>query len=378
MAPEPLGIKDILIAGNKIGFIGEHLNADFPFISKVIDALGMYVVPAFIDSHCHFAGAGGEGGPETRTPEMHISEFFEAGVATAVGCLGTDGITRTLQEVLMKAKALNSEGLTAFIYSGAYQIPTPSLLGDVAKDIAMIEEVIGVGEIALSDHRSSVPSVAEIAKIAAAARVGGMLGGKAGIVNIHMGDARSPFLPLHDVVQISELKYKQFLPTHINRNDYIFEDAKIYGKLGWIDITSSSYPYFPEYEIKPSKAVRELLDAGVPLEHITMSSDAGGSLPDFDENGKLVKLETGKPLSLLTEFRDMVLEEKISISEAVQIISTNVANVLKLNHKGRLAAGFDADLLVLDESIEIVHMVSKGELITEDYKQIKKTYFDKK
>ncbi len=378
MAPEPLGKKDILIAANKIEFIGNRLDGDSPFISEVIDARGMYVVPAFIDSHCHFAGAGGEGGPETRTPEMHINDFFEAGVATAVGCLGTDGITRTLQEVLMKAKALNREGLTAFIYSGAYQIPTPSLLGDVAKDIAMIEEVIGVGEIALSDHRSSVPSIAEIARIASAARVGGMLGSKAGIVNIHMGDARDPFLPLHDVVQMSELKYKQFLPTHINRNDYIFEDAKIYGKHGWIDITSSSYPYFPEYEIKPARAVRELLEAGVPLEHITMSSDAGGSLPDFDENGKLVKLETGKPLSLLTEFRDMVLEEKISISEAVQIISTNVANVLKLNHKGRLIAGFDADLLILDESIQIAYMISQGELITEDYQLIKKTYFDNK
>lgn len=374
-APESIGKKDILIAGHKIHFIADDIDGDAPYIHKVIDARKLKAMPGFIDSHCHIAGAGGEGGPATRTPEMHISDFFKAGVTTAVGCLGTDGITRDPKSVLMKAKALNREGITAFMYTGAYQLPTPTILGSVADDISMIEEVIGAGEIALSDHRSSVPSANELAKLAAAARVGGMLGGKAGIVNIHMGDALDPFQPIYDAVKISELKYQQFLPTHINRNDYIFEDAKKYGPLGPVDLTSSSYPYFPDYEIKPSKAVAELLEAGVPLQNITMSSDAGGSLPDFDENGNLVKLETGKPMSLLQEFRDMVFDENLSITQAVSTISTNVAKVLKLTNKGQIRQDFDADILLLDEKMEIAFMISKGELITENYQQIKKTYF---
>lgn len=373
--PESIGHKDILIAGHKIHFIADDIDGDAPYILKIIDAGKLKAIPGFIDSHCHIAGAGGEGGPATRTPEMHISDFFEAGVTTAVGCLGTDGITRDPKSVLMKAKALNSEGLTAFMYTGAYQLPTPTILGSVAEDISMIEEVIGAGEIALSDHRSSVPSATELAKLAAAARVGGMLGGKAGIVNIHMGDALDPFQPIYDAVKNSELKYQQFLPTHINRNDYIFEDAKKYGLLGPVDLTSSSYPYFPDYEIKPSKAVAELLEAGVPLQNITMSSDAGGSLPDFDENGNLVKLETGKPMSLLQEFRDMVFDENLSITQAVSTISTNVAKVLKLANKGQIRQRFDADILLMDEKLQIAFMISKGELITENYQQIKKTYF---
>ncbi len=373
--PESIGNKDILIAGHKIHFIADEIDRDAPYIHKIIDAGKLKAMPGFIDSHCHIAGAGGEGGPATRTPEMHISDFFEAGVTTAVGCLGTDGITRDPKSVLMKAKALNSEGLTAFMYTGAYQLPTPTILSSVAEDISMIEEVIGAGEIALSDHRSSAPSATELVKLAASARVGGMLGGKAGIVNIHMGDALNPFQPIYDAVKNSELKYQQFLPTHINRNDYIFEDAKKYGLLGPVDLTSSSYPYFPEYEIKPSKAIAELLEAGVPLQNITMSSDAGGSLPDFDENGNLVKLETGKPLSLLQEFRDMVFDEKLSITQAVSTISTNVAKVLKLSNKGQIRQRFDADILLLDEKLQIAFMISKGELITENYQQIKKTYF---
>ncbi len=373
--PNPEGKKDLLIAANKIVFIEDNISEKAPYITRVIDANGHITVPGFIDSHCHFAGAGGEGGPATRTPEMHISDFFEAGVTTAVGCLGTDGITRTPKSVLMKAKSLNIEGITAYMYTGAYQMPPPTILGSIAEDIAMIEEVIGVGEIALSDHRSSNPSTLEIAKIAAAARVGGMLGGKAGIVNIHLGDALNPFQPIYDVVKNSELGFKQFRPTHINRNKHIFEDAKKYGLLGVIDITASSYPYFPDYEIKPSTAVAELIKTGVPLRHITMSSDGGGSLPGFDGNGNLVKLETGKPLSLLHEFKDMILNENIPIEKAVQIISTNIANALRLNTKGEIKIGMDADLLILNEKFEIKTMVAKGILITDDYKFVKKNSF---
>jgi beta-aspartyl-dipeptidase (metallo-type) len=375
-SPEPLGIKDVLVGGQSILYIDESISDKEPYINEVVDAKGYILIPGLIDSHCHIAGAGGEGGAATRTPEMHVREFFRGGITTAVGCLGTDGITRDPRSVLMKAKAMTLEGVSTFMYTGAYQVPTPTIMGSIAEDVAMIEEVIGTGEIALSDHRSSFPTTEELSKIAAEARVGGMLGGKAGIVNIHMGDAEKPFQPIYDVVEKTQLDFSQFLPTHINRNDYIFEDAKTYGKKGVVDITASSYPYFPEYEVKPSNAASQLLSSGVPLKNITMSSDAGGSLPDFDENGNLVKLESGKPESLLGEFRDMITKEKMDISEAIHIVSTNVARVLKLNQKGRIQRGFDADLLILDENLEIFGLIARGEIITRDNKIIKKTYFD--
>jgi beta-aspartyl-dipeptidase (metallo-type) len=311
-APEPLGKKDLLIAGKTIAAIHDAIPADFPHISEIIEGEGLLLAPGILDAHVHIAGAGGEGGPAARSPELKLSDMIRAGVTTVVGCLGTDGITRSMESVLMKVKSLRQEGVSAWMYTGAYQVPTPTLLGDVARDIAMIEEVIGAGEIALSDHRSSHPSTAELIRLTAQARVGGMLGGKAGIVNIHMGDAQNPFQPLYDAVAQSELSLKQFFPTHCNRNNYIFEDAKTYGKEGYIDITSSSYPYFPEYEIKPSKAIAELLNAEVPIEHITMTSDACGSLPHFDEKGELVKLEMGYPDANLREIRDAVLEENLA------------------------------------------------------------------
>lgn len=375
-SPEFHGIKDVLTAGGKIVGIADSIGTVAGVAVQVVNCKGLKLLPGFIDAHVHIAGAGGEGGPATRTPEMQLSHMIEAGVTSVVGCLGTDGFTRSFESVLMKVKALRAQGVSAWMYAGAYQVPTPTLTGDVGRDISLIEEVIGIGEIALSDHRSSHPSTAELIRLAAHARVGGMLGGKAGIVNIHMGDARNPFQPLYDVIENSELDYKQFLPTHCNRNHYIFEDAKIYGQKGYVDITTSSYPYFPEYEIKPSLAVKELLKAGVPEQHITMTSDAFGSLPQFDEHGNLIKLEMGLLRSLFDEMVDMVKNEEVSLPSALRTITSNPADILKLNQKGRIAYGKDADLVLVDEHLTLHSVMAHGVWLMQEGIMLKKGTYE--
>ena len=254
--------------------------------------------------------------------------------------------------------------MSAWMYTGAYQVPPPTITGDIARDIALFDEVIGVGEVAVSDHRSSVPTTSELTRIVAHARVAGMIGGKAGIVNMHMGDARDPFKPIHEVVAGSEMGYRQFIPTHCNRNDYIFEDAKEYGKKGFVDITTSSYPYYKDEEIKPSKALKQLLDSGVPINHITFTSDACGSLPGFDpETGKLVKIEMGLPDSVLREIKESVTEEGIPLEIALQVATSTPADILKLSGKGYIKEGYDADILVLDPSFNIKHLMANGKMM---------------
>jgi len=365
-SPGFLGKKDLLLGGNKILEISDKIETFKGVEIEDFDASGLIIVPGLIDNHVHIAGAGGEGGPATRTPELTLSRMYEGGVSSVVGCLGTDGFTRSVESVLMKAKSLRHEGCSAWIWTGAYQVPSPSVTGDLAKDIALIEEVIGVGELAISDHRSSCPTIDELIRIAAHARVGGMLGKKAGIVNIHLGDARNPFQPLHDAISRSELKYTQFLPTHCNRNDYIFEDAKVYGKAGYIDITTSAWPYFVDEEIKPSSALKLLLEAGVPVSHITFSSDSCGSLPGFDEQGRLVKLEMGHPSANLRELAETVKNEKIPLETALTVLTANPATILKLQGKGFLTKGMDADILFLNKNLEMVNLIAMGKWVVRD------------
>jgi beta-aspartyl-dipeptidase (metallo-type) len=375
-APEFLGKKELLIGGNIILAISDKIDFPTGLDIEIADANGLIVVPGLIDNHVHIAGAGGEGGPSTRTPELALSDMFAGGVTTVIGCLGTDGLTRSVETVLMKAKSLRHEGASAWIWTGAYQVPTPSITGDLGRDIALIEEIIGVGELAISDHRSSCPSTSELIRITALARVGGMLGKKAGMVNIHLGDAKNPFLPLHEVIKHSELKYTQFLPTHCNRNSYIFEDSKTYGKSGYIDITTSSWPYYQDEEIKPSTGLKLLLEAGVPADHITFSSDSCGSLPGFDEQGRLVKLEMGLPASNLKELADSVIMEKIPLEISLKVLTSNVASILKLPGKGYISAGMDADLLFLNQEMKIVHLLSLGKWAVRNGVVVKKGTYE--
>lgn len=375
-APDFQGKKDLLTGGGKILAIADSLKPDPALDIQLIDGTGQNVVPGIVDAHVHIAGAGGEGGPASRTPEMPLSYLLEGGVTTAIGCLGTDGFTRSQESVLMKVKALRSEGVSAWMYAGAYQIPAPTLTGEIGRDIALIEEVIGAGEIALSDHRSSHPTLKDLITFTEHVRVGGMLGGKAGIVNIHMGDAQKPFAMLLQAAEQSELPLKQFYPTHINRNTHILEDAKTYGKEGWLDLTASSYEVFPDIEVKPGKAIRALLEAGVPLEHITMTSDANGSLPDFDEKGNLRRLAFGKPVSVLNELRDAVLQEQLPLEKAVRIVTRNPATILKLPGKGQIAKGMDADLLLLDDGLHLQTVIAKGQLMMHEGKLLAKGTYE--
>ncbi len=363
-APQYIGKKDVLVGGKSILAVQDQINTPQDIDVAVIDCEGLNLVPGLIDSHVHITGGGGEGGPISRMPELQISQMIDGGVTTVIGCLGTDGITRSVESVLMKVKSIKANGMSAWMYTGAYQVPPPTITGDIMRDITLIEEIIGVGEIAISDHRSSVPSIAELSKLTGHARVAGMIGGKAGIINMHMGDARDPFRPLHDVVANSEMGYKQFIPTHCNRNDYIFEDAKEYGKKGYVDITTSSYPYYKDEEIKPSVALKQLLESGVPIKHITFTSDACGSLPGFDpETGKLIKIEMGLPDSVLREIKESVTEEGIPLEIALQVATSNPADILKLPGKGYIQEGFDADILILDPAFNIVHLMANGKMV---------------
>ncbi len=357
-APERLGVNDVLMAGTKIAAVGQHIDIHGSVVD-VIDASDKIVVPGFVDSLVHIIGGGGEGGFRTRTPELNVQDAIRAGVTTLIGVLGTDAVTRTLTNLLAKAHAIEEEGLTCFCHTGSYQIPVRTLMRDVMEDIVLIERFIGVGEVAISDHRSSQPTLNEIKKLASQARVGGLLAGKAGIVSVHVGDAPEGLQILEQVVAESDLPITQFYPTHINRNRRLFVTGLDYARHGgFIDFTTSTTPQLiAQGEIKCSRGLKEALEAGVDSRRITFSSDANASLPLFDEHNEFVGLGVGDIASLFNEVRDAVQQENVPLEIALGTITRNPAAILKLPNKGRIAPGADADLVLLrrdDLSIESV------------------------
>ncbi|MCH8537265.1 MAG: beta-aspartyl-peptidase [Alkalimonas sp.] len=364
LAPEPLGKKDVLIAGGKILAIADQLdagNSTFPITQ--VEASDYYVVPGFVDSLVHFIGGGGEGGFATRTPEMQLTDATLGGVTTAIGVLGTDATTRTLTNLLAKAHALEEEGISTWCHTGSYEIPCRTLTGNITDDLILIEKFIGVGEIAISDHRSSQPTTSEIRKVAAAARVGGILSGKSGIVSVHMGAGDSVLQPILDAVTDSELELTQFYPTHMNRNQQVFDAALAYGKQGgYLDFTTSTTDYdLAHGEVAAAQALAISLEQGIPVMQLTMSSDGNASLPIYDQKGNMLGLEVGQVRTLYQSARQAVQEFNVSLSDAICSITAAPAAILGLADKGRVAVGMDADLVLLRrDDLQIDQVYAKG------------------
>lgn len=366
--PGERGKRDVLIGGDRIVKIAETIEVPEDFNTHVVDGSGKLIVPGFIDLHLHLTGGGGEAGPSSRVPEIPVSEIAEAGITTVVGTLGTDDVTRSVESLLAKAKGLNQH-VTSCIYTGSYHLPSTTITGSVKKDIALIDEVIGV-KVAISDHRSSQPNLGELKKLASEARVGGMIGNKPGIVHLHVGGGEAGLKPIREAVTGSEIPVTQFLPTHVGRSPKLLrEGVDLVKRGGFIDVTCPSDPSDREKTIKSITRIFKEKDA--PLENLTFSSDGNGSMPKFDGEGDLVGLTKGKVNTLHKTFVDFVRSKVLELPEALTLFTSNPAGRLGLSdRKGSLEEGKDADLLMLSEDLEIEKGFAKGEQIVEDGKGV--------
>jgi beta-aspartyl-dipeptidase (metallo-type) len=378
-APQAIGQRDILVAGNRIagiyptGFLSENdLRAIDPEI-EILDADGLRVMPGIIDRHVHFNGAGGEGGPANRTPPLQLSSFINAGITSAVGMLGTDGTCRSLRELLAKAFALEKEGISTWILTGSYRMPSATLTGGIADDICLIDKVIGL-KIALSDHRCSHPSPEEIRSAVSDSRLGGILSGKSGTVCVHMGDEASGFSPLVQAIENTGIPPAQFAPTHISRNQTLLEEAVGFASIGGtLDITADPEDSFG---VPLRDALKFLLDRKVSPKQITLSSDGNGSSPRFDENGKLVGMGIGPVNAVLKSLLKLWDDPEFDIETVISMATSNVAEQLNLNGKGRIIKGADADFLVLDKITGLRHVVAGGTAMMKDGVVLKKGTFE--
>jgi beta-aspartyl-dipeptidase (metallo-type) len=361
-APEPLGRKDLLLAGGAIEAVAEPGRIRIDGLeAETVDAAGKRVFPGLIDPHVHILGGGGEGGPATRAPEIRVEDIISSGVTTVIGCLGTDGITRHMTSLLAKARALELEGVSTFIYSGSYEIPVRTLTGSVRSDLIVVDKVVGAGEIAVSDHRSSQPTFDEVARLAAECRVGGMLGGKAGILHLHLGDGRRGLELLFRIVRETEIPVTQLVPTHISRNPGLFEEGLAWVAAGGsVDITVGPEPVPPDPEVNLEDCIARFREKGLPFGRMMLSSDSNGSIPVFDESGRLVRLTIATEKDLFRKFGDVLRKGLLPPETAARLFSTNAAEFYKLEKKGRIGPGRDADLIVLDKDLGLSDVFARG------------------
>jgi beta-aspartyl-dipeptidase (metallo-type) len=361
-SPHDLGVQDILLAAGSIAAVAEPSSLTLTGLEiEIIDASARTVIPGFVDSHVHILGGGGEGGPTSRAPEISLETVVSSGVSTLIGLLGTDCTTRHLESLLAKANGLEEEGVDTYVMTGGWGVPTLSLTGSVQSDLVLIEKVVGVGELAIADPLSTQPNLDDLAKVAAECRLGGLIGKKAGILHIHAGTDGSNLEMLYGLVETKGIPPTQIIPTHINYSIGLLEDSVAFIEGGGrVDLNAFGDPTSEKNAHSIASAVQFYREKNISLDNISISSDANGSLAQFDDSGRMTGLTVAEQGSLLANFRFLQENKVVDLESAIKLFSTNPARFYQLEKKGQILAGKDADFLMLDSNTNLTDVIFKG------------------
>lgn len=375
-APQALGIRHLLVGGGKILALSESA-IDLPSALDAadIDVQGRRLIPGLIDGHVHVTGGGGEAGFATRVPSLPLSAYTRSGVTSVIGLLGTDDVARGTRDLVATINGLREQGLSAWAHSGGYHLPPTTLTGSVRSDIVFVDCLIGAGEVAISDHRSSQPTLDELLRLASEVHVAGLMTGKAGILHLHLGDGERGLDLVRRALDGSELPPRVFQPTHVNRRKALFEEALDLARRGCtVDLTA-----FPvedgEDAWSAAQGLIRYLDSGAPADRVSVSSDAGGCLPCFDSHGHICSMDVGSSGAMLSTLNELVASG-MPLQLALPPFTSNVADLLRLNGKGRIAVHADADLVVLDESGNANLVIARGRIHVRDGQPVLRGMFE--
>ena len=300
--PEPIGRADVLVAGERIVAVARELPSLPAALGAIeVDLAGYRLVPGLIDAHVHVTGGGGESGPASRVPPLALSSLTLAGVTTCIGLLGTDGTTRTMASLVATTLGLREEGMSRLLLHGELRGPAEHAHRLVRGDIVFVDPIVGVGELAISDHRSSQPTFDELARIAADCHVAGMMSGKAGVLHLHLGDGPRGLELVRRALDETELPARVFHPTHVNRNEAPLRRGA--------RARRARRHHRRDGVPRRRRRGRRLCGGrrhralpghrGSPAIGSRAARDGGGCLPTFDADGRIVAMDVGRPAALV-------------------------------------------------------------------------------
>lgn len=367
-APKEIGLNDILVVDKKIKLISSSIPKN-TFVNKVYDAEGKILTPGFIDQHVHLIGAGGKDGFRSLTPEVDFYDLISCGTTTAVGLLGTDGVSKSLETLFAKTQALNSQGMSSYMFCGYYGKDSPTLTGSLKKDLMFVDNILGC-KIAISDIRSSYPTNNELLNKLNQIKLGGFLAKKKGILHVHLGDLPSKMDQLFELVEKYNFPIQHISPTHVARTKDLFDQAINFALLGGIiDITTGASKYTEPYE-----AVIKGIDSGVKIGNMTFSTDGHAGLSVFDKKGNQIGTKKAPVDANLKQFTLLIKNGGLSIEKAVGLVTSNPANNLGLRNKGTIIEGNDADFCLFDSDLKLIDVFANGQQFLQNGKRLKSNY----
>lgn len=364
--PAPLGLRDVLVCAGRIVAVAPSIEAPRQVACERVDLGGKRLIPGLIDAHAHVTGGGGESGFSSRVPPLALTALSTAGVTTVVGVLGTDTVTRTMEDLVARVLGLREEGLSAYCWTGGYEVPPRTLTGSVRKDLVFCDPIVGVGETALSDHRSAQPTFDELLRLAADCHVAGLTTGKAGVLHLHLGDGKRGLELVRRALFETELPHRVFHPTHLNRNPTLFEEGCALSRSASLTLDVTAFPIEEgDVALSAEVAIGRWLDGGYDPRRLTVSSDGGGCLPVFDTHGHVCRMDVGSASMLATTLAALLREGRV-LSDVLPMFTRNVAALMRWPDRGHLGVGAHADLVVLDPEHRVESVMARGAFLVRE------------
>jgi len=360
----------------KDGIILDITEQDMP-ADKIIDAENNYVSPGFIDIHCH--GGGGADfmdGAEavTEAAKTHFKHGTTTIFPTTVAC-SPDALKIALANIkaAMSGSAADIPHICGVHLEGPYFALSQAgaqnpkyITPPVAEDYIEITELFGA-IIKRWSFAPELPGSVEFCKFLT----------KNGIIPaIAHSDAI-----YDDVAEIYDCGCK--LVTHLYSGTSTVTRENAYRRLGVIEsaflIDNMAVEIIADghhlpagllkliYKIKGADNICLVTDAmrgaGMP-EGNSFIGAKGEGLSCIIENG-VAKLPdrsafAGSVATADRLIKTMVKEAGISITDAVKMLTETPARVMNISNKGVLKKGFDADIVIFDNDINIKKVIKGG------------------
>lgn len=361
--PRPLGLCDILMAGNRIIAMEKELRAPKEFPVNLVNCSGYKVFPGLVDPVFYPCDNSDTDNPDTLLPAKISGSAFRAGITSAIGSLGWNDITREPGTLLRKVQILRTNGLQCHAYTGGFSGQSSVLLKNSAADLAYVSDYVATGIIGVTDHRAGRLSAEMLSSFHANAESGATLGNKSPVVVYMPGEESQQyddfFLRIKRVIPMA----KHLMIAGVNRNKKLMESARKFGMTGLINIAAYTGGFFEGEAIEATKALKYFLRAGVPIKNISISSFAGIE-QHKTRNHNIEQQYT----AFYDAFYQSICDQNIPTDIVTKIFSTNAARSLRLRNKGELYTGGPADILVATKDNLPVHLWGNGDILLYDKK----------
>jgi N-acetylglucosamine-6-phosphate deacetylase len=367
----PDGVLDpgwVLVDDGTISSVGSGAPPARPD-ATVTDATGSWVVPGFVDIHTH----GGGGAAFTSDDPAHVRQVVDAHTAHGTTTMLASLVTRPVPELVEQVAALAElvqEGLIAgvhlegpFLSAARCGAHDPAILRP--PDPVSVDALLAAGRGTIRmvtvapELEGAVPAVKRLVDAGVIAAIG------------HTDALADDVVPAVDAgASVATHLFNGMRPLHHREPGPIgvlLDDERVTVEL--ICDLVHLHPTVVRLAARHAGAGRTVLitDAIAAAAAGDGVYDIGGlevnvtnGVPTLAGGGSLA----GSTLTMDTAFRNLVQSCGLGVLDAVAAASTRPAELLGLgNVTGRLAPGYAADVVLLDDALHTTSVMRRGEWV---------------